>query len=282
MMKKCVSLLLGSCLSWILLLVPSVSFGEPAGQDDVIDQPVETFVDEGQKSEEEMWDPFEPVNRGVFWFNDTLDIYLFEPIARGYNEITPTEVQTGITNFFDNLLYPMYLVSDLVQLKFSQAGDHTGRFAINSTVGLLGFIDVAKDWGLEPHREDFGVSLGYYGVPPGPYIVLPILGPSNVRDVFGTVVDSFLDPTTAIGYSSLSSATKTAAIGTTNAVRFVNRRSALIEPIETAKESSVDYYLFVQAAYHQMREGLIHDRAQVIATDTERMLDEDVEDFGEE
>ena len=208
---------------------------------------------------EEIYDPIEDVNRGIFWFNDTLDVNVLEPIAKGYKEYVPSFMRTGINNFFLNLRYPSYLVSDILQGKITQAGEHTGRFLINSTIGLGGLLDIAKDVGLPDHQEDFGIMLAYHGVPAGPYLMLPFLGPSNVRDGVGLIVDGFLDPIGWIGYSSLSSSTKLIIAASTLGIRTVHTRAGLIQAIETGKESSVDYYLFVQSAYYQYREGLVYD-----------------------
>ena len=208
---------------------------------------------------EEPYDPIEPVNRAIFDFNDGLDEYVLEPVARGYRDYVPDLVQTGVGNFFDNLRYPSYLVSDIFQGKFGQVVDHTTRFLINSTVGVGGLFDFATDWGYPVHDEDFGIALAYNGVPAGPYLVLPILGPSNVRDGFGRIVDAFLDPIGWVGYTSLSSGTKVAIASTALGVKLVHTRAGLLQAVETAKESSVDYYLFVQGAYYQHRHGIMTD-----------------------
>jgi len=208
---------------------------------------------------EEPYDPIEPVNRAIFEFNDTVDVYVLEPVARAYKNNVPDEVQTGVDNFFLNLRYPSYLVSDIFQGKFDQALDHTGRFLVNSTVGVLGFIDVAKDIGLPDHEEDFGVALAYHGVPAGPYLMLPILGPSNVRDGVGRIVDAFLDPIGWVGYTSLSAGTKVTIAASTLGLKLVHTRAGLLQAVEAAKESSVDYYLFMQGAYYQHRRGLVTD-----------------------
>jgi phospholipid-binding lipoprotein MlaA len=212
------------------------------------------------KAQEEIKDPLEPMNRKIFWFNDKFDIYLLEPVARGYDHITPEPIQKGIGNFFENIKFPKYFVSDIVQGKFSQALDHTGRFVINTTVGLLGTIDVAKEFGLPHHEEDFGIALAYRGVGPGAYIVIPILGPSNVRDGFGRIVDFFLDPFTILGYTNaFDDDTTTAITWGARTVDAIDTRAGLIEAIETAKESSVDYYGFLQSAYYQHRRGVLYD-----------------------
>lgn len=211
---------------------------------------------------EEPYDPIEDFNRGIFWFNDHLDEYVLVPVAEGYRDVLPSEARTGIGNFFLNLRYPSYLFSDICQGKFEQALDHTGRFLINSTIGIAGFIDFAKDMGLPDHEEDFGITLAYHGVPAGPYLMLPVLGPSNVRDGVGRVVDAFLDPIGWIGYSNLSSSTKLAIAGGTLGLKLIHTRSGLLQAVETAKESSLDYYGFMQGAYYQHRYGLMTDGAE--------------------
>jgi phospholipid-binding lipoprotein MlaA len=218
-----------------------------------------TSVSYAHAAPEEPYDPAEPVNRFIFDVNDTLDIHIMEPIARAYKENVPDPVQIGIKNFFLNLRYPSYLVSDIIQGKFEQALDHTGRFLINSTIGVLGFVDMAKDYGLPDHEEDFGIALMHHGVPAGPYIMLPFLGPSNVRDGVGRLVDAFLDPIGWVGYSSLSAGTKVAIAATALGVKAVHTRAGLLQAIEAGKESSVDYYLFAQGAYYQYRQGLLTD-----------------------
>ena len=209
--------------------------------------------------EEEPYDPLESMNRAIFDFNDSLDVHVLEPVARAYHDNVPDFMQTGIGNFFGNLRYPSYLVSDILQGKFDQVLDHTGRFVINSTIGVLGLIDVAKDVGLPDHREDFGIALAYNGVPHGPYLVIPIIGPSSVRDGLGLIVDGLLDPLGWVAYSSLSTGTKLAIAASAFGVKLVHTRSGLLQAVEAAKESSVDYYLFTQGAYYQYRHGLLTD-----------------------
>ena len=210
--------------------------------------------------QEEISDPFEPFNRHVFWMNDKVDRYLLEPIAEGYDAVAPEFVQTGVGNFFENLRYPSYLLSDLIQFKFGQALDHTGRFLLNSTVGLGGLIDVAKEVGLEKHEEDFGTALAHHGVPSGPYLMLPLLGPSNVRDGIGRVVDSFLDPIGWVAYETADDNDAFWITTSSTALRVVHTRAELLEAVEAAREASVDYYLFVQSAYYQNRDAVINDK----------------------
>src|SRR6185295_2330405 len=135
-------------------------------------------------------DPLEGMNRGIFWFNDEVDQHVLEPVAEGWDKITSDAVKNSVSNFFQNLRFPINAVNNLLQGKPGQSASEVGRFAVNTTVGMFGFFDPASVWGLEPHHEDFGQTLGCWGVPPGPYLVLPLLGPSNPRDTVGLVADS--------------------------------------------------------------------------------------------
>ena len=240
---------------------------------------------------EEPYDPLESVNRGIFEFNDTLDVHAIEPVSRAYRNNIPDFVQTGISNFFLNLRYPVYLVSDILQGKFDQVLEHTGRFLVNTTVGIVGLVDVAEDIGLPDHEEDFASALAYHGVPAGPYLVLPILGPSNVRDGVGRIIDGFLDPVGWVWYTSASSGAKLAVSATALGVKLVSTRAGLLQAIETAKESSLDYYLFTQGAYYQYRHGVVTDGAETnsLANNTENqqavedaLVDELDDDFDDE
>lgn len=208
----------------------------------------------------EVWDPIEPVNRGIFWFNDKVDRYFLEPVARGYDTVTPDGVQRGIGNFFENLKFPVHLVSDVAQFKFEQAGTHIGRFLINSTIGLAGIFDVAKEIGLKKHEEDIGTALAYHGVPDGPYIVLPFFGPSNLRDAIGLVGDTGLNGLNAIYFAEgVDSQARFVITTSATGVKVIDQRARLIEAIDTARDSSLDYYLFVREAYKQHRDGVIWD-----------------------
>lgn len=234
-------------------------------------------------AEDEVSDPFEGVNRGIFWFNDKLDVNLLEPVSRGYDYVMPQFAKDGVSNFYENVRYPSYLFSDIVQLKFGQAAEHTGRFLINTTVGLGGLIDVAKHFGLERHYEDFGTALAHNDIGPGPYIVLPFLGPSNVRDGVGRIVDNFLDPIGWIAFSTADNSDATLITAGSTALNVINTRAGLIEAVEAAKEASVDYYLFMQSAYYQNRNGVIYDKSSDdIFAEDEEFGDEFDDDFGED
>ena len=208
---------------------------------------------------EDIPDPLERMNRGIFWFNNNIDEYVIEPVAKGYKYITPNPVRRSVKNFFLNLNYPILLVSDVLQLKFSQAANHTGRFLVNSTAGLLGFFEVASDLGMQPHKEDLGSAFGNWGIGPGAYLVLPILGPSSIRDGIGFAGETFLSPTIAVTYSNMKELDKNLILYGSNSFKFINIRADLIETIDSAKEASLDYYSFVKHAYQQDRQALIYD-----------------------
>lgn len=208
--------------------------------------------------DEEIWDPIEPVNRGIFWFNDRADRYAIDPLARGYEKAIPGRVRTGIGNFFDNLRFPAIFLSDIVQGEFTNALEATGRFLINSTVGIAGVMDVAVDVGLEEQDQDFGLALASHDVPPGPYLVLPFLGASNVRDAFGRVVDTVISPFYHLGtiFDLNDNDALAIALGS-RALDVLNQRADLLEAVKAARESSLDYYLFMQTAYYQHRHGML-------------------------
>jgi phospholipid-binding lipoprotein MlaA len=212
---------------------------------------------DGESAPLEVSDPIERVNRGVFWFNDTLDVYLLEPVAKGYDALVPDIIQEDLGHFFDTLRFPIYLFSDLIALDGERAWLDTARFAVNTTIGFLGFFDVAHDYGLERRATDTGVAFGRLGIPEGPYIVLPIIGPSNFRDSVGEVFNFFLDPLAAVQFSEMTWRTKAVISTGGGTARVINRRSQMIPNVRSAKEASLDYYLFVQSAYTQYRRGLV-------------------------
>jgi phospholipid-binding lipoprotein MlaA len=195
-------------------------------------------------------DPFEKANRSILKFNTGADRYILKPLARGYEKIIPRPVRTGVTNFFSNLWEPMTIVNDLLQGKIAHAGKDTSRFVINSTLGLLGIFDVASDMNLPKRREDFGQTLAIWGIPSGPYLVLPFLGPSNFRDTAGLVpqyiyADAllYLDNPESLYASS---------------TRLVNTRALLLGADEIL-DVQPDKYLFLREAYRQQRKVQIHD-----------------------
>ena len=198
-------------------------------------------------------DPLEGLNRSVYKFNDVVDKAALKPIAQGYQAIAPTPVQTGVNNFFKNIRDVVTLVNELFQFKFKQAANTTGRVALNTTVGVLGIFDVHSKSGGVRTKEDFGQTLGYYGLDSGAYLVLPILGPSSTRDGIGFVTDAFFfDP---IGYIN-DDTTK----WTTIAVAIVDKRADLMEEIDI-RDKAFDPYAYMRDSYLQNRENLVKDGA---------------------
>jgi phospholipid-binding lipoprotein MlaA len=197
-------------------------------------------------------DPWEGMNRGIFGFNEGFDRWIAEPIAKGADFITPDPVERAIRRFFVNTLFPVRFVNDLLQVKPVAAAEDLGRFVVNTTIGIAGFFDPASKIGLEGHEEDFGQTLGYWGVPPGPYLVLPFIGPSSPRDGAGLIADS-----AARVYPFFISMWVSAAISGTD---LVNRRSLALESIAAEREAALDYYVAVRNAYISYRENQVRDR----------------------
>jgi phospholipid-binding lipoprotein MlaA len=200
-------------------------------------------------------DPWMGFNRAMFRFNDVLDEYAFEPVARGWNFVVPRRVQTSLSNLFGNLTSPRIIVNDLLQGKLHDAASDTARFMVNSTFGLMGLFDVASAWKLDRHDEDFGQTLGVWGVPPGPYVVLPLFGPSNPRDATGLAVDS----SSSVYWYFIDLQYNVAA----RAVDIVNGRAAVLKQVRDVKEASVDYYAAVRNGYMQRRQAQVEDRSEL-------------------
>lgn len=198
-------------------------------------------------------DPFERVNRAVFSFNETADQYVIKPIAEGYKFILPEFVRTGVTNFFSNINDVLIAANNLLQGKPVNAASDIGRFFINSTIGILGLFDVATDMGLEKNREDFGQTLGVWGVGDGPYMVLPLFGASNVRDTVGLAVD--IETDFMINTNKLDSDQKIAV----NSLRIINRRADLLDAGQLLEDAAFDKYSFLRDGYLQRRRNQIYD-----------------------
>jgi len=196
-------------------------------------------------------DPLEPLNRGIYTFNEAVDTTLLKPAAELYRGLVPRIVRTGVSNVFSNINDVIVALNNLLQGKVTYAASDAGRVLVNTTIGLLGIFDAATPLGLEKHNEDFGQTLGWWGVGEGPYIVLPIFGPSNVRDTFGLVVDVFTDPITYIE--------PTRDRNIVWGVRAVNRRSELLEATTVLETAALDKYQFVRDASLQRRRSLVHD-----------------------
>jgi phospholipid-binding lipoprotein MlaA len=199
-------------------------------------------------------DPLEPVNRAVFNFNDKVDQAVLQPVARGYRNVVPEFARTGVTNFFSNLDDLWIGVNNLLQGKVNDGAIDFARFTWNSTVGLLGFIDVASGWDLPKHNEDVGQSLGRWGMGTGPYLVLPLFGPSNFRDGAGLAVDSKFGDV-------IRNLDDVPSRNTLYSTRVVNTRSNLLDASRVLDEAALDKYRFVRDAYLQRRRSLVYDGA---------------------
>ena len=204
----------------------------------------------------EVYDPFEPVNRHVFAFNGAVDTILIRPAAVVYRDLTPSPLKTMIGNLVDHLTPPLTIVHDLFQGKTERAGIAAQRFFVNSTVGFGGLIDVATPQGLKFHDEDMGQTFAVHGSGPGPYLVLPLLGPSNLRDGIGDLIDRFIDPVSMVSYIPENGGATFRYVRTGTSV--VVGREELIEPLDSLKQS-LDYYVAVRSAYSQRREAEIQD-----------------------
>lgn len=198
-------------------------------------------------------DPFESYNRAIFSFNQEVDQYFMRPIAVGYRDYIPQPIQTGVSNFFNNLQDVIVVANDLMQFKFAQATSDFSRLVWNSTAGLLGFIDVASHMELSKHKEDFGQTLATWGVPNGPYFVLPLVGPSTIRDSAALPVDIYLHPTF---HGIVTDDTVNLwALG----LRYVDLRKNLLPATDIVDQVAIDPYSFVRDAYFQSRINLIYD-----------------------
>ena len=232
----------------------------------------------GRQPPQPDYDPWEKFNRGIFTFNDKLDVYALEPVARGWDYVVPDSVQRGLSRFFNNLRFPIVLVNDILQGKPHAALEEIARFQVNTFLGGLGFFDIAGDYGgLKLQDEDTGQTLGVWGFSPGPYLVLPFLGPSSPRDVVGLGGDF------ALGFYTYFVPIPYVTIGA-SAINIVNERSRYIEEVKNAKEASLDYYTFVRNAYVQRRWKAVNDTLGKVSTDQEEELynDEIYEDYLEE
>lgn len=196
-------------------------------------------------------DPLEPMNRAIYTFNDGVDTVLLKPIAEVYTAILPDFVRTGISNFFANINDIIIALNNLLQGKVGNAFSDVGRIMINTTVGVLGVIDVASELGLEKHDEDFGQTLGYWGIGDGAYLVLPFLGPRTVRDTVGLVGDVYSDPMAYIDPVR----DRNAAWG----LRFVSRRAELLSASKVLETAALDPYDFMRDAYLQRRRNQVYD-----------------------
>ena len=196
-------------------------------------------------------DPFERYNRTMYSVNKTLDTTIITPSAKAYKAVLPDPIEWGISNFFQNLLEVGVVVNDLLQFKFEQAADDFGRLALNTTVGFGGIFDVAGHAGHHASNEDFGQTLGYWGVEPGPYVVLPLFGPRNVRDSAGLLGDIYMHPVTYMKDAGTRNAFFVAGL--------LDKRAGLLGIDKVLDTATTDEYSYVRDAYTQRRLNLVYD-----------------------
>ena len=196
-------------------------------------------------------DPLEPLNRGIYRFNDTVDKAVIKPVAQGYNAVMPTAGKNMLTNFFSNMDDVVVTANDLLQFKLEQGFSDGMRVLVNSTIGVLGLIDVASVTGLKKHNEDFGQTLGKWGVGNGPYLVLPILGPSTLRDSAGLYVDGYPSPMYQIKDMRSRNQSYLA--------RGINWRAGVLDQEKILDEAMVDRYEFIRDTYLLHRKSLVYD-----------------------
>ena len=204
-----------------------------------------------EKNNSVIYDPFSSYNKFMTKFNDSIYMHIALPIVDGYDAIVPLPVQDSIGNFFDNLMFPLRFINNLLQFKFKNTLEETGRFAVNSTFGLLGFFDFAKDtlhW--QAHKEDFGQTLGFYGVGPGPHIVLPLLGPSNVRDAFSIIPNNLVNPISGYVYESANNKSSLLIL---TSIDYINDIASIMDEYISIRDDAIDLYPLLRDFYEQKR-----------------------------
>lgn len=197
-------------------------------------------------------DPLEPMNRAIFNFNEKFDQYVFKPVAETYVKVVPSLVRRGVSNVFGNISDAFSAANNLLQGKREPLGNDLGRVLVNTTFGLGGIFDIAGEAGVEKSGEDFGQTLGWWGLGPGPYLVIPILGPSDVRDAVGLGVHAYFDPVN--NYVEPES-----AMWGVNVLRAVDTRAGLLGTENLVAGAALDRYTFIRSAYLQRRRSLVYD-----------------------
>ena len=239
-----------------LLLLLSVTFASSDIQDSIAD----SFDNEYAVQKKENSDPIKGYNVFMTNLNDKFYTYILFPVAKGYKKVVPTPARNSVSNFFNNLLFPVRFVNNLLQLKIKNSFEETQRFILNSTVGIAGLFDVATNkFHIKSHDEDFGQTLGYYGMGGGLYIVWPILGPSNLRDTVGFVADSFVDPKIYVSQRSYNIPNNSTEGFAINALDVINKTSFDYKKYEAIKKGNVVLYPILKDLYEKHREKLIRE-----------------------
>lgn len=209
---------------------------------------------------EKVYDPLSGYNEVMTTFNDAFYINVLTPVTQTYAEVVHKNIRTGVSNVFENLLFPIRFVNNFLQFKMANASEELGRFVLNSTFGLLGIMDLGKDFNLKAHKEDFGQTLGFYGVGSGFHIVIPFLGPSNARDILGFTADSLVNPlSTGVVYEPYQIPNNAVEEIGYKTLNTVNEQSFNPNNYENLKKEAVELYPFLRDIYEQRRKKLIEE-----------------------
>lgn len=245
-------LLLACFFSFSLLCAEQSTATKPTATED--------FETEFNAKPVNLFDPLSGYNEIMTSFNDNLYEYILRPTAEGYSYVVPEMARHGVSNFFDNLFFPIRLVNNLLQLKFQYSLEETERFVLNSTMGILGFRDVAnEELGIRAHKEDFGQTLGFYGLGSGFHVVLPILGPSNIRDIVGLVGDYWLNPLNYIESRDANLLDNSEESLYVTSYFIINEISLHVKEYENIKKDAIELYPFLRSLYESRRNKLISE-----------------------
>lgn len=245
--------------SIILVIVLSIfCFADEEGSEDF----TQDFDSEFTNKKIEIYDPLSGYNRVITTFNDKVYLNVLNPVARGYAYVVPETARIGVNNFFDNIMFPVRFTNNILQLKFQNSAEELGRFVVNTIWGIAGFMDVAQsELGLKAHKEDFGQTLGFYGVGDGIYIVIPLLGPSNIRDIIGMSTDSYVSVLSTTGSSDLHYKIPNNQLEeiTIEVYDVVNTVSLNEGKYEAFKKDALDFYPYLRDVYTQARKKQIEE-----------------------
>jgi phospholipid-binding lipoprotein MlaA len=212
---------------------------------------------QGAVIDEDFHDPFEDTNRKIFEFNQIVDHHVLVPVAKAYRAALPQPIRNSLRDFLINLQEPLIFANDTLQGDFARAKDSIARFVLNSTIGMGGLVDVAGRWGIPYHEQDLGITLGVWGIPEGPYLVVPILGPSDARDLGGEVAEGFADP-----WNILAADNNLLWVSfLRGGVNGIDQRARYLDTLADIERTSLDYYATIRSLYRQRRAALIrHER----------------------
>jgi phospholipid-binding lipoprotein MlaA len=211
--------------------------------------------DQAAAAEEDFNDPLEDVNRAIFDFNQTVDRNVLVPVAKAYRTVLSDPLRDSVRDFLVNLRAPLIFANDTLQGDFKRAGDTAARFVINSTIGMAGLVDVAGRWGIPYHEQDLGLTFGTWGIPEGPYLIIPVLGPSNIRDAAGQAAEGFGDPWNLLVTGNPWTLYWIPFVR--GGVSGIDQRSRYIESLADIERTSLDYYATIRSLYRQRRAALI-------------------------